>query len=207
MDRNRRRGDAGDPNEVAQDPASLLGKMLRVEPDPVGGIHAPASNPGWGGRPEVWGIGLRNPWRYSFDRETGLLWVADVGQATAEEVSVVAVDEDSPNFGWDDVEGDQAFEGERSAAFIDPVLVYRHAEGCSITGGHVYRGSSVPSLEGWYVYGDFCGGWIRAVPASTPGAEPTELIADAGPALSFAELEDGELLFLSPTGVSRIVAA
>ena len=201
-------GSAGDPEENAQDPSTLLGKMLRVAPDPEGGVSAPASNPDFGGRPEIWAIGLRNPWRYSFDRETGDLWVADVGQNAVEEVSTVAVDADLPNFGWDDVEGDQDFEGTSQPGFIDPVVTYANPDdGCSITGGYVYRGTAVEALRGWYVFGDFCGGWIRAVPAGDPTSDPVELLGDAGGALSFAELEDGELLFLTLDGIDRIVGA
>ena len=200
-------GSADDPDDLAQDPSTLLGKMLRVVPDPTGGVLAPAGNPDWGGgRPEIWAIGLRNPWRYSFDRLTGQLWVADVGQNQFEEVSVVDPTDSEPvNFGWDLLEGDQPFEGQPRPDLTDPVVVYSHSEGCSITGGHVYRGAAA-SLYGWYVFGDFCGGWIRAVPADDPTSEPVELLADAGPALSFAELEDGELLFLTFDGIHAIVA-
>ncbi len=208
-------GSANDPAGLAQDPTTLLGKMLRVRPDPDGGVVAPSDNPdfGDGTRAEIWAIGLRNPWRYSFDRLTDDLWVADVGQNAVEEVTVVDVGAPEPapvNFGWDLVEGTRAFDGQPSPDLTDPVVEYTHDEGCSITGGHVYRGSAVPSLYGWYLFGDYCGGWIRAVPADDPGTTPVELVASdadgAGPALSFAELEDGELLFLTPAGIARIVA-
>lgn len=199
-------GGAGDPGSVAQDPDHVLGKMLRVVPDPDGGVLAPASNPDRDGRPEIWGVGLRNPWRYSFDRSTNHLWIADVGQSTIEEVSVIEPDASMPNFGWNIVEGTNRYEGEPAPELISPVVEYTHDEGCSITGGHVYRGGAIPSLFGWYLFGDYCGGWIRAVPADDPGQGITELSTDAGQALSFAELEDGELLFLSPEGVSAIVA-
>ena len=200
-------GSRGDPDDRARDVGDLLGKMLRVQPDPAGGVVPAPGNPDWGGRPEVWGIGLRNPWRYSFDRETDRLWIADVGQNTTEEVSVVDVDEPRPDFGWDEMEGDQPFEGEPDPAFVDPVVTYGHDEGCSITGGFVYRGDAVPSLAGWYVFADYCGGWIRAVPADEPTAEPLELVPDAGEVLAFAELDDGELLVLTRDGISRIVSS
>ncbi len=200
-------GSANDPGDVAQDPDNVLGKMLRVEPLPDGGLAVPASNPDWGGRPEIWGIGLRNPWRYAFDRVTNRLWVADVGQNEFEEVTVVDPAADLVNFGWDRLEGRTPFEGDPGPDLTDPVVVYDHGEGCSITGGYVYRGEAIASLWGWYLFGDFCGGWIRAVPADDPTVEPTELVAEAGPALSFAELEDGELLFLTQDGIRRIVAA
>lgn len=199
-------GSANDPGDVAQDPGRILGSMLRVHPRPEGGVIAPSTNPDWGGRPEIWAIGLRNPWRYSFDRATGLLWVADVGQDEIEEVTVVDPGAEDVNFGWDRLEGTRKFEGEPGPELTDPVIEYTHAEGCSITGGYVYRGDDITELHGWYLFGDFCGGWIRAVPADDPTAPPTELVADAGPALSFAELEDGELLFLTVDGIRRVVA-
>ena len=199
-------GGSGDPDDVAQDPTSLLGKMLRVDPDPAGGVSPAPGNPDWGGRPEVWGIGLRNPWRYSFDRATDRLWIADVGQNSTEEVSVVAPDARRANFGWDAMEGDRPFEGSPDPAFVAPAITYGHDAGCSVTGGHVYRGRAVASLVGWYVFGDYCGGWIRAVPADEPGRDPVELVAGAGSVLAFAELDDGELLVLTPDGISRIVS-
>jgi glucose/arabinose dehydrogenase len=154
----------------------------------------------------VWAIGLRNPWRYSFDRATGRLWVADVGQGSVEEVSVVDPEGARPDFGWDAVEGDRPFEGEPSSAFVPPVVTYDHEDGCSITGGYVYRGVANPGLHGWYLFGDYCGGWVRAVPSSDPGRDPVELLSDVGSVLSFGELEDGELLLLTDAGVHRLAA-
>ena len=199
-------GSSGDPEDRAQDPGELLGKMLRVVPDPAGGLHAPSTNPGWGGPREVWGIGLRNPWRYSFDLATNRLWIADVGQGAEEEVSVVDPTAPAPNFGWDDVEGDRAFEGLAQAAFTPPVVTYGHDDGCSITGGYVYRGSAIPGLYGWYLYGDYCGGWVRAVPSSDPERRPVELLAGLGGVISFGQLEDGELLVLTGDGVRPLLA-
>lgn len=200
-------GSANDPAGVAQDPDVLLGKMLRVVPDPAGGVSAPGSNPSWGERPEVWAIGLRNPWRYSFDRATGLLWVADVGQNAIEEVTVVDPTGDPVNFGWNRLEGSRPLAGEDGPDLTGPTFEYSHDEGCSITGGHVYRGSAVASLQGWYLFGDFCGGWVRAVPADDPTSGPVELVSGFGPVLSFAELEDGELLVLGQDGVFAVEAA
>lgn len=198
-------GGAGDAGEVAQDDGSLLGKMLRVIPDPDGGVLAPTTNPAWA-RPEIWGIGLRNPWRYSFDRETGRLWIADVGQNTIEEVSVIDGDADRANFGWDTVEGANDYEGEPDPSFTTPVVTYDHDDGCSITGGYVYRGEANPSLYGWYLYADYCTGFIRAVAADDPTAEPTLLAEDAGNVVSFGELETGELILLTSTGLRPILA-
>ena len=154
----------------------------------------------------MWGIGLRNPWRYSFDRATNRLWIADVGQGDVEEVTVVDPTEPAPNFGWDDVEGDEPFEGTVRDAFTMPVVTYRHDDGCSVTGGYVYRGAAIPGLYGWYLYGDYCGGWVRAVPSSDPGRAPVLLLDGVGSVLSFGELEDGELLLLTQDGVRRLVA-
>lgn len=199
-------GGAGDRGEVAQDDSSLLGKMLRVVPDPDGGVLAPSSNPDWE-RPEIWGIGLRNPWRWSFDRATGRLWVADVGQNTIEEVTVIDGDAERPNFGWDVLEGRNTYEGDPSDEFTDPVVTYGRDGGCSVTGGYVYRGDDIDSLQGWYLFSDYCSGWIRAVPADEPTNEPVELAADLGLVISYGELEDGELVLLTADGLRRIVAA
>ncbi|MEO6318455.1 MAG: PQQ-dependent sugar dehydrogenase [Acidimicrobiales bacterium] len=196
-------GGAGDRGDVAQDDSYLLGKMLRVVPDPGGGVLAPPSNPGWD-RPEIWGIGLRNPWRYSFDRSTGRLWIADVGQSAIEEVSVVDGAEDRPNFGWNTLEGNNDYDGEPDPAFTPPVVTYGRDDGCSITGGYVYRGAANASLHGWYLYGDYCNGYVRAVPADDPTAEPTELATDVGNVVSFGELDDGELLLLTQAGIQPI---
>lgn len=202
-------GGAGDRGDVAQDPDSLLGKVLRVVPDPDGGVLAPTTNPDWGGRAEVWAVGLRNPWRYSFDRLTGRLWIGDVGQNAVEEVSVIDPDADLPNFGWSVVEGGNDYKGEPQPGFTAPVVTYGHddAGGCSVAGGHVYRGEAVPSLAGWYLFADYCGGWVRAVPADAPDAEPVPLLDGLGPVIAFAELEDGELLVLGVEGIGRIVAS
>lgn len=191
-------GDAGDPEDRAQDRDSPLGKLLVLAPGPEGNET-----------PEVWGLGLRNPWRYSFDRATGSLWIADVGQAEVEEVSVVSLDAPAPrNFGWDLVEGDRPFEGEATDDLIAPSLVYEHGEdACSIAGGYVYRGEAVPALRGWYLFGDYCGGWVRAVPADDPGRDPVELAGDLGPVLAFGELEDGELLVFVHDTVLRVVGS
>ena len=197
-------GGAGDRGEVAQDDGSLLGKMLRVVPDPAGGVQAPATNPEWE-RPEIWGIGLRNPWRYSFDRATHRLWIADVGQNTIEEVTVVDGDAARPNFGWDTVEGANDYEGEPDPAFTAPVVTYGHDAGCSITGGFVYRGTAIPGLYGWYLYADYCTGFIDAVPTDDPDATPTRLADDVGSVVSFGELEGGELLLLTLEGVQPIL--
>lgn len=197
-------GGAGDAGEVAQDPDSLLGKMLRVIPNPDGGLFAPTTNPDWD-RSEIWGIGLRNPWRYSFDRATNRLWIADVGQNTIEEVTVVDGDADNPNFGWDTVEGANDYEGKTDPSFTPPVVTYDHDDGCSITGGYVYRGEANAGLYGWYLYADYCTGFIRAVPADDPTSKPVVLATDMGNIVSFGELESGELVLLTAAGLQLIL--
>jgi glucose/arabinose dehydrogenase len=197
-------GGFGDPGDTAQDNDSLLGKMLRVVPRTDGGVTAPRSNTGWG-RPEIWGIGLRNPWRWSFDRETHRMWIADVGQNAREEISVVDADDEQVNFGWDLVEGDRSFEGRPAHDLVAPVITYGRDDGCAVTGGYVYRGDDNPGLYGWYVFSDFCGRWLRAVPADDPAAEPVELISRISSVVSFGELQDGELVALTAAGMHRLL--
>jgi cysteine-rich repeat protein len=165
-------GSGGDPNERAQDPGTLLGKMLRLDVDQVGPPWGAASNPFYDGglsdpRDEIWALGLRNPWRFSFDGLTGDLYMADVGQNDWEEVNVQpAASTGGENYGWDVFEGDgHCFEGDAECAapesFVMPVLEYPHTQGCSISGGPVYRGCAMPDLHGTYFYADFCTAFIR----------------------------------------------
>lgn len=200
-------GSGGDPGEVAQDPGSLLGKMLRVVPGPSGGVRAPDDNPDWGGRSEIWGIGLRNPWRYSFDRATGRLWIADVGQSAVEEVTVVEPDAPMPNFGWDDVEGDQPFEGSPDPSFLAPAITYGHDEGCSITGGVVVRGGMLAALDGHFLYSDFCSGFLRSVDVEGDGRgqvrDWTDQVGALGQVTSFGLDADGAPLVLTADGTIR----
>jgi glucose/arabinose dehydrogenase len=144
-------GSGGDPENRAQNPGSRLGKILRLDP----------ARPG--AKPVVAALGVRNPWRFSFDRANGDLWVGDVGQDTIEEVDHVAWPlQGLPNLGWSVYEGRSAFKEEKlgPGRLVFPVAQYTHADGCSITGGYVYRGSAVPSFVGRYVYGDYCSGTI-----------------------------------------------
>ena len=177
-------GSGGDPQGHGQNP-DLLGSIARVN---VSG-NGPFS-------PQVFAIGFRNPWRFSFDRETGALWAGDVGQNEWEEVDRVVKD---GNYGWNIMEGDACYQpasGCNTAGLRLPRAVYSHSDGCSVTGGYVYRGPSMPELDGWYVYGDFCSGKIWGV--NTAGSAPPVLLADTGlPIASFGELPDGELLVLT----------
>jgi cysteine-rich repeat protein len=167
-------GGGGDPNERAQDPTFLLGKLLRIDVNAPTYV-VPPSNPFADGgatppRDEIWALGLRNPWRFSFDRGTGDLYIADVGQAMREEVDVQpAASTGGENYGWDVFEGDRCFEPTPPATscpnpptgFTAPVLVYDHGQGCSITGGYVYRGCAMPDLHGTYFYSDICTPFVR----------------------------------------------
>ncbi|HEX7678513.1 MAG TPA: PQQ-dependent sugar dehydrogenase [Thermoanaerobaculia bacterium] len=161
-------GSGGDPNNHAQDLTQLLGKLLRVDVDHGLPYTIPASNPFFGSssaRNEIWAYGLRNPWRFSFDRSTGDLWIGDVGQNTYEEVDLQpATSIGGENYGWRKMEGFHCYNPSTNCtdpSFTMPILEYSHAQGaCSITGGYRYRGTQIPSLKGAYLYGDYCTGTI-----------------------------------------------
>jgi glucose/arabinose dehydrogenase len=207
-------GDAGDPGENAQDINSRLGKILRVDPDLNGGADIPADNPyvGEDGSDVVWDIGLRNPWRASFDRDTDQLWIADVGQASWEEVNRVS-NTAARNFGWDRCEGKHVFEGPgpcgtSSGGLTAPIAEYSSGGSsphCSVTGGFVYRGEVFDDLFGQYVVGDYCSGQLWTI-----GASSTSLVArrDTSAAISsFGEAENGELYMTDHAGrLYRVVA-
>jgi glucose/arabinose dehydrogenase len=192
-------GSGGDPQDNAQNTNTLLGKLLRID---VRGNTAPygipADNPfaASGGRKEIYAYGLRNPWRFQFDRATGELWLADVGQDRWEEVNRVTR---GGNYGWDDREGAHCFEPAsscRTSGLIEPVAEYGHDNGrCSITGGYVYRGSAHAALAGMYLYGDFCTGEIWGLPAG--GGAPALLFAGGISISSFGEDNAGEVYVVS----------
>ncbi|MEX2048483.1 MAG: PQQ-dependent sugar dehydrogenase [Gemmatimonadota bacterium] len=167
-------GDGGSGNEVDPDDngqtlATLLGSLLRLDVDGGSPYAIPADNPFAGqtnARPEAWAYGLRNPWRFSFDRVTGDLYIADVGQSALEEVNFQpAASPGGENYGWRVMEGSLCHDpasGCNTSGLALPIYEYGHAEGCSVTGGYAYRGSAYPTLEGRYFFADFCGGWIRS---------------------------------------------
>jgi glucose/arabinose dehydrogenase len=171
-------GGAGDDFGNGQNAASLLGGMLRIDLD--GDPYAiPADNPGLDGwAEEKWAIGLRNPWRWAFDGDD--LWIADVGQGSWEEINVVDVGDrdtgDGLNFGWPVLEGTHCFANDpcEDTGMVVPVAEYSHGDGCSVTGGFVYRGAAMPGLDGHYFYGDYCGGWIRSLVRRGGGFEETQ---------------------------------
>lgn len=203
-------GAGGDPLGTGQDPTDLLGSLLRIDPTPSGdeAYTVPADNPfvDGGGRPEVWLFGVRNPWRFSFDLDTGDLWIGDVGQSAVEEIdylpAVDGVDAGrGANLGWAAMEGSSIFGGDEPADHVGPVHDYgRDGGNCSVTGGYVYRGSSIPGLDGRYLYGDFCVGELRTLRLDAAGQATDEslgLSVGANTLSSFGQDLDGEVYVLS----------
>jgi hypothetical protein len=209
-------GSGGDPLGNGQNRSALLGKLLRVAVTPTGQITVPADNPFVGQanvRSEIWSLGLRNPWRFSFDRETGDLYLADVGQDAREEVDVspsAAGGGRGLNYGWNVMEGTSCYQASTcdESGLTLPVLDYTHDEGCSITGGYVYRGV-IAAIRGHYFYADYCQGWVRSFKwANGAVTEPTSWaeLAPGGSITSFGEDAAGELYLMTSTGrVARIV--
>jgi glucose/arabinose dehydrogenase len=204
-------GSQNDPEGRGQNLSDLLGSILRLDLHPGTSYSVPVDNPfvGQAGiRPEIWSFGLRNPWRFSFDRATGDLYIADVGQNRLEEVDVAPATEGSgrgANYGWNIMEGSQCLSGEAcdQDGLTLPVFEYSHAQGCSITGGYVYRGSAIPSLQGLYFFADYCEGWVRSFRhASGTALELTDwpTLRPGGPITSFGEDAAGELYVLSSSG-------
>jgi glucose/arabinose dehydrogenase len=210
-------GSAGDPQGNGQRLDTPLGKLLRIDPRPAGGAQygIPADNPFVGrtdARGEIWAYGLRNPWRFSFDRATGDLWIGDVGQGTIEEIDHwPAGAAAGPNFGWNTMEASSCFEpaeGCATSGLVLPVTEYRHGPGCSVTGGYVYRGASVPGLVGTYLYSDYCSGTIWGLDAAAEPPAPRVLLESGRSVASFGEDEAGELYVVDLAGqVLRVVAA
>ncbi len=158
-------GSAGDPQNNAQNLNTLLGKLLRVDVNVAEGYAIPGDNPyaNGGGKPEIWASGLRNPWKFSFDPGTGDLWIADVGQKLWEEIDFQpAGSTGGINYGWKIMEGSHPYSAGSNTPdnLVNPIFEYDHATGCSITGGFVYRGQSMPEWQGVYLFGDYCQGTI-----------------------------------------------
>ncbi len=158
-------GDGADSRDQGQDPNTPFGTIVRIDVDSGDPYAIPPNNPfvAGGGMPEVWGYGLRNPWRFSIDPVDRLIYIGDVGHADVEEVDVVPIDEGGWNFGWSDMEGTRCFHVQDcdAANYTSPVVTYSHEEGLSITGGFVYRGDEIPELHGTYFYTDWVRQWIR----------------------------------------------
>lgn len=202
-------GSANDPQGNGQNPATLLGSLLRLDVthEVAAGYAIPASNPfvnDDGRRNEIWAFGLRNPWRFSFDRLTGALYIADVGQNLWEEVHVQPGDSaGGENYGWNIMEGTHCFQTESCDpdGLQLPVAEYGHNEGCSITGGYVYRGRQFPELYGNYFYGDYCFGTIWSLVQFDDGRWLSTRIFQGGLNISsFGESADGEIYVLDHAG-------
>lgn len=212
-------GSGGDPQGNAQRLDTWLGKILRIEVDPQyvpeGQSYAiPDDNPfidEEGALPEIWAYGLRNPWRFSFDRETGDLWIADVGQDQIEEIDIAPAGEGGLNFGWNVTEGTQCYleDGCDTAGYTLPVMEYTHDFGCSVTGGFVYRGEHMPDLQGAYLFADYCTGlvwrgtsvdgetWIMSDPVDT-GFAISAFGEDANGNLYITDLNGGGVYLVVP---------
>jgi glucose/arabinose dehydrogenase len=200
-------GAANDRFDNGQNPDTLLGKMLRLDvtSNPDVPYTIPPDNPwvesDWNNSPvrdEIWALGLRNPWRYSFDRQTGDLWIADVGQNLYEEVNLTRAGAGAgSNYGWPIIEGAHCFRnpsGCDAGGLVLPVLEYPHEGHCSVTGGYVYRGEQFPELDGVYFYGDYCSGAIWAATQDGTDGVISDLVLNSGARLSsFGEDEEGEL--------------
>ena len=205
-------GSQGDPHGNGQNPNALLGKLLRLNVD-----REPYSIPGanpfakGGGRPEVWALGLRNPWRFAFDRVTGLLYIADVGGDRFEEINIVPMSIAKVNYGWNRMEGPNCTRsaGCSEAGLQKPAFSYTHAGNtCSIIGGFVYRGRAIPEINGQYFYSDYCNSWLRSF-SYVNGAVTDQHdwpIGRIGSVTSFGEDSAGELYLCTSSGrVYRIV--
>ena len=208
-------GSGGDPWGNGQNRNALLGKLLRLDVDHAAPYAIPQDNPwpsGGDARPEVWAYGLRNPWRFSFDRATGDLYIGDVGQGQYEEIDFQPAGEPGGrNYGWNVREGMHCYNESscETNGFVDPVAEYSHAQGCSVTGGYVYRGPAMPQFQGNYVYGDYCSGLIWTLKQTAPGQWAQSDLLDSGRGISsFGEDEAGELYLtdIGDNGLYQFVA-
>jgi glucose/arabinose dehydrogenase len=215
-------GGAGDPLGSGRDPGSLLGKILRIDVDAPAADAAygiPADNPfvdRADARPEAWLTGLRNPFRFRVDSATGDLWIGDVGQGSREEIDLAPAGVGGLDYGWNVMEGTRCYADDPCDAtgLTPPVAEYGHDEGCSVTGGAVYRGTAQPALQGWYVFTDYCSGLVWVLAAGEPTVEGgpvrTFLALESGRNLSaIAPGPDGELLATDHSGgeLLRVVVA
>jgi glucose/arabinose dehydrogenase len=206
-------GSGGDPHGHGQNRGTLLGALLRIDVDAGDPYGIPADNPfrdTAGARPEIWAYGLRNPWRFDFDEPTDHVYIADVGQNRWEEINVVDAGAAGVNYGWKVREGAHCYNASTCASdgLTDPILEYDHGDGCSITGGYVYRGSAIPELVGHYFFGDYCDGWVGSF--RVDGDRAVERVqwelGSLGNILSFGEDAAGEVYVLSQNGsVYRLV--
>ena len=194
-------GAAGDPELAGQDLGTWLAKILRIDPKDSGGYAVPSDNPFVdrpGAKPEIWAYGVRNPWRFSFDRVKGTLWLGDVGQNALEEIDIVTR---GGNYGWNAKEGTARFSRTQLVGeAIDPVVEYGRQEGVSVTGGYVYRGTQLPGWRGAYFYGDFSTGTVWALVHDGEKVVRNEVVARVPQLSSFGEDAAGELYAVSLEG-------
>jgi glucose/arabinose dehydrogenase len=200
-------GSAGDPQGNGQNLTTILGSIVRIDVSGLSGpgdYEIPADNPfvgTEGAQPEIWAYGLRNPWRFSFDSETGLLWAGDVGQSSWEEIDIITK---GANYGWNTMEGSHCYSpstGCNQSGLVLPVVEYDHSQGCSVTGGYVYRGDQIDSLQGYYIYGDYCSGDIWALAYDGSVMTENKLLAESGLSItSFGEDLAGNLYILDRQG-------
>jgi glucose/arabinose dehydrogenase len=199
-------GDGGDPDNYGQNLNSLLGKILRLDINSDEPYVIPQDNPFVGQenvRPEIWSYGWRNPWRFSFDRDTGDLWAGDVGQNEIEEISFQAAGQAGGNYGWRLMEAGQCFnprENCNDGSLVLPVLEYPHSQGASVTGGYRYRGSAIPELQGAYIYGDFTNGKIWLATEQNGSWTANEWQDTEANISSFGEDANGELFVVDYNG-------
>ncbi|MCC6736461.1 MAG: PQQ-dependent sugar dehydrogenase [Bauldia sp.] len=200
-------GGGGDPDRAGQNTGSLFGKLLRIDVDAGSPYGIPPTNPfaSGGGAAEVFAYGIRNAWRIDFDGD--LIFIADVGQGAWEEITVIGVDDAGANLGWNVLEGNHCYNADRcdDRGMVRPFYEYSHDEGCSVTGGYVYRGAAMPWLAGQYFFADYCEGWVRSF-AYNGGSFTTDVIdwsrqiGDRGNILSFGEDAAGELYITTSAG-------
>lgn len=199
-------GSGGDPERRSLAPHELLGKLLRIDPRASGDrpYTVPADNPfvgvvGW--QPEIWSIGLRNPWRFSFDPASGDLWIADVGQNAWEEINVARAVQGAGrgvNFGWSAFEGTHRYNEDVPAeGAVPPIYEYSHDTGCSVSGGEVYRGDTIVSLRGWFVFGDYCSGSVMALSALPSQPIVALELGNVGSVSAVVDGPDGALYVLA----------
>ena len=208
-------GAGGDPQGHGQNRTDLLGSLLRIDINSGSPYSIPASNPYAGHatfRRELWNYGLRNPWRFSFDRSTGDLYIGDVGQDSREEIDVTASgSRGGENYGWRIMEGNSCYPGGscNRTGLVLPALDYGHGDGCSVTGGYVYRGPAISGLQGTYFYSDYCEGWVRSFRYQNGQATNKQewpALSGKGNVSSFGQDAAGELYLLVSSGtVYRLV--
>ncbi|GIW52571.1 MAG: glucose dehydrogenase [Gemmatimonadales bacterium] len=208
-------GSGGDPFGHAQNLGTLLGSLLRIDVDAAVPYAVPQDNPFVkrpGARGEIWAYGLRNPWRFAFDREGGMLYIADVGQNRWEEINAVPIGAAGVNYGWNILEGSECFNAPscNREGLTLPVHEYPRTGGaCGVIGGFVYRGQQIPQVRGHYFYSDYCAGFLRSFRLVDGKAEDHREwnVGNLGQVLSFGEDSAGELYILSANGrVYRLAA-